>query len=431
MSKICGRIVTGILLSVFLIPSPAFPEMMTFTKEYAYQASDADSKLTSRAIALDQAKKLILQEIGVYVEGEFSDVSDENKSSVKEDITTITAGVATASLVDERWDGKNYWLKAEIKADPSEVAKAVKRLRNNRQKTRELAKSQIELESAKKKIGRLEEEMGDGNSSLQRMEKFERGADGLSANDWLQKGEAYESSNQPAEALFAYGRAIGLDPVFARAFNHRGKVYARLKKFQLASEDFDKAVKLDPQNPEFVVSRGELFASKGENQKSLDDFTVALKLNADKADYYTERGRLYLLEIGDANKALVDLEEAVKLDPGSARALYYRGRVFLSLGKNDKAIEDIGKAITINPSYEEARIVRGTENARAKNFFDALDDFNEIVRQNPGSKEGYYGLGLTYMSKGDDEIGVGYLKRSAHLGYDLAMKLLSERKIKW
>ncbi|TAN60228.1 hypothetical protein EPN18_09020 [bacterium] len=38
-----------------------------FIKEYTYQASEIDSKVTSRAIALEQAKRLVLEELGTYL----------------------------------------------------------------------------------------------------------------------------------------------------------------------------------------------------------------------------------------------------------------------------------------------------------------------------------------------------------------------------
>ena len=45
---------------VFLMLSvvPAVAEMKTFVKEYTYEASEADSKLSCRTIALEQVKRL-------------------------------------------------------------------------------------------------------------------------------------------------------------------------------------------------------------------------------------------------------------------------------------------------------------------------------------------------------------------------------------
>jgi hypothetical protein len=43
-------------------------EIKTFLKEYTYQASEMDSKVSCRAIALEQVKRLLLEELGTYLE---------------------------------------------------------------------------------------------------------------------------------------------------------------------------------------------------------------------------------------------------------------------------------------------------------------------------------------------------------------------------
>jgi hypothetical protein len=53
--------------SVFIPLS--FAEARTFTKEYAHRACDADSKITSRATDIDQAKKLLVEEKGADYAG--------------------------------------------------------------------------------------------------------------------------------------------------------------------------------------------------------------------------------------------------------------------------------------------------------------------------------------------------------------------------
>ncbi len=57
-----------LLFTSVFIPS-SFGEARTLTKEYAHRACDADSKITSRAIALDQAKKLLAEEKGADYAG--------------------------------------------------------------------------------------------------------------------------------------------------------------------------------------------------------------------------------------------------------------------------------------------------------------------------------------------------------------------------
>src|SRR5208283_3550834 len=110
------------ITAFLLIVSPVFAETVTFTKEYTYQASDFDSKASSRTIALEQVKRLLLEELGTYMEGQ---TEVKNMEMSKDKITALTAGVVQAEIIEEKWDGKTYWVRAVLKADSDEVAKSI------------------------------------------------------------------------------------------------------------------------------------------------------------------------------------------------------------------------------------------------------------------------------------------------------------------
>ena len=74
-----------LLVSLVNVPS-VYAKVMTFTKEYTYQASEADSKLTCRAIALEQVKRLLLEQLGTYLESQ-SEV--KNFQLTKDQIATL------------------------------------------------------------------------------------------------------------------------------------------------------------------------------------------------------------------------------------------------------------------------------------------------------------------------------------------------------
>jgi hypothetical protein len=75
------------LVAVFiLLTNLAYAKSVTFQREYTYQASEADSKLTCRAIALAQVKRLLLEV--------------KNYQLTKDEITTLTADYRVGNLVD-------------------------------------------------------------------------------------------------------------------------------------------------------------------------------------------------------------------------------------------------------------------------------------------------------------------------------------------
>lgn len=51
-------------IALFLFSSLAHAEVVTFVKEYIYQASEFDSKSSSRILSLEQVKRLLLEEMG-------------------------------------------------------------------------------------------------------------------------------------------------------------------------------------------------------------------------------------------------------------------------------------------------------------------------------------------------------------------------------
>ena len=114
---------------ISLLPHFAFAEIKTFVKEYTYRASDEDSRNSCRVIALREVKRLLLEELGTYLE---SQTEVKNFQMTKDQITTLTAGIVSAEVIDDTWDGKVYWLKAKIAANPQEVIKSIDNLRKDR-----------------------------------------------------------------------------------------------------------------------------------------------------------------------------------------------------------------------------------------------------------------------------------------------------------
>ncbi len=101
----------------------------TYFREYEYQASEADSKITARAIALQQVKQILLGELGTHVSALVQqNTSSDGRSLGSVQIETLSAGIVSVKILEEYWNGVTYLLKAQIKADPAEVLNAINRM---------------------------------------------------------------------------------------------------------------------------------------------------------------------------------------------------------------------------------------------------------------------------------------------------------------
>jgi hypothetical protein len=108
-------------------------------------------------MALEQVKRLLLEELGVFL---VSKTEVVNFALTKDQITTITAGIVSAEVLDERWDGHVYWLKAKIDADPYVVQQAIEVIRNDTKKTSELDAARKRIDALTKDLEAIKNDLG-------------------------------------------------------------------------------------------------------------------------------------------------------------------------------------------------------------------------------------------------------------------------------
>ena len=65
-----------IILIVLIETTIVFAQKKTFIREFKYNSSDMDSKISCRAIALNELRVLLLNEVGLYVESQQFKTSD-------------------------------------------------------------------------------------------------------------------------------------------------------------------------------------------------------------------------------------------------------------------------------------------------------------------------------------------------------------------
>src|SRR3990172_934574 len=264
-------------LALFLIlTSVASAENVIFIKEYTYMASDIDSKVSSRAIALEQVKRALLEQLGIYL---ISETEVKNYQLTKDQITTLTAGIVSAEVIEEKWDGRSYYLNAKIAADPKEVAKSVDALRKDVQKSKELADSKNKAEEAMREVERLKKELELVKTDAKKQRAYANAINDLTATDWYSKGFAFEQSNNFSDAIDAYTNAIKLNSQYADAFNSRGNAYADLGNMQPAIKDYDKAIELSPLDAKVYSNRGLAYSDLGNMQQAIKDYNKAIELN--------------------------------------------------------------------------------------------------------------------------------------------------------
>ena len=97
-----------ILISFCLIIIQLNAEL--FIREYTYDASELDNKQTARENALSQIKTLLIEEIGILVISELTNIESEIDGKYHEETIKntelISEGITKTEILEEKWDGK-------------------------------------------------------------------------------------------------------------------------------------------------------------------------------------------------------------------------------------------------------------------------------------------------------------------------------------
>ena len=101
----------------------------------------------------------------------------------------------------------------------------------------------------------------------------------------------------------------------------------------------------DPANAaDSYANRGRFYAAQNELDRALADLDEALRLNPRIADAQYNRGYCYALQ-GHYDKALAALDQSIRLDPaGAAESYHLRGRIYADMGEIDAAMEAFNAA---------------------------------------------------------------------------------------
>lgn len=160
-SKMKNGFILVILLSISMI---TFSQEKTFIREYYYKASETDSKVSSRQKALKEVKVELIEELGTYVESYVNyEITEENNKITRDfftnEIKTLSAGTTETKILEESWDGYEYYVKAEINADPEEVLKRINQTLSIRRTSVVIDSLELMLTSSQQEFGLQREEL--------------------------------------------------------------------------------------------------------------------------------------------------------------------------------------------------------------------------------------------------------------------------------
>jgi tetratricopeptide (TPR) repeat protein len=480
------------LCLLLLFFAPLHAQKKTFTREYTYQASEADSKLSSRAQATTEMRNILLREVGEFLQSEQTLREDETSREYSEKTEALTAGIVEMKTLDEQWNGVTYYIKAEMTVDPEDVNRRIAEARNDKQKMQELEASQKRIKDAEAEIARLKKELANAdnrnNAALKEAYQYQTGI--LAANEYITRGNIALSNRWKQEAIAEYDKAYAQMPDNEATHRFMGDIYMKLdnsraikcyEKYLGTNPDGEKLIFLgdvlcytyDEKKAESYYKRAESYYKNVimNDPNNADAYKKLVYISCNLEDYknaerYIQKtisidptynaGADYSL-MGDTynnlNRKIQCYQKAIDIDPNNAAEYYNNmGGAYDSNKDYKEAIRCYQKAIDIDPNYAMAYYNIGTLYVDYKEYYEytrsllkakwhlpkvkgylqkAIGYLQKAIAIDPNDASAYWNMGIAYDKLDNKQERINCSKKAARLGHEKAQVWLRDNGYSW
>ena len=244
------------------------------------------------------------------------------------------------------------------------------------------------------------------------------------------------------DARIAFEKAVALDPDFAMAYFHlayanhnlenieaRDTAIKRAKALSLRTtekerlyieSDYAYRIEKDrersdrilrqiadeyPKEKEAFASLGLSYSDKGASDKAIVELNKALELDPNYGEAHNLLAYAYV-RMGDYSKAVEHLKIYVSLSPGEANPLDSLAEAYFDMGRLDEAIANYKEALKINPAFESPYFCVGYIHAFKAEYAEAMTWIDKFIAAAPSPEHKRTG----YLWKGFCRFWLGSLK---------------------
>ena len=150
----------------------------------------------------------------------------------------------------------------------------------------------------------------------------------------------------------------GLDATLrAEVMAQAGQAWLQAGEPEKADGALSDAIVVRPRDPSIWIDRSVVRASVGDYDRAILDLAQALRIDPDRVEALTLRSAAYRLT-GRTDAALDDINAALARDPGNPEALLERGILREGNGDKDGARRDWIQVLTITPESPTGQAAR-------------------------------------------------------------------------
>lgn len=179
----------------------------------------------------------------------------------------------------------------------------------------------------------------------------------------LNRAALYLELGKDDLARIDYSLILDIEADNKEALLMRAYIYMQQRDYNFARADYERLLKLDPQSYNGRLGLATLEQKNGKYQEALAILNRMIGEKGSDSDSMAAPlyAVLYVARAGveqdmkHVDLAMIDLEEALRLDPSQTEAYLMRGQIYLSQKKKDLAKRDFEKAVSLGIPQADVR----------------------------------------------------------------------------
>jgi tetratricopeptide (TPR) repeat protein len=204
----------------------------------------------------------------------------------------------------------------------------------------------------------------------------------------LSLAQFYFGANKREELVTLLGQMKANLKEFPDAYFQSGDFYSRVSQFDEAIKQYEEGIQKDPSKRNTYLKREiEVYVREGKTDVAFKQNEVILKDDPKDPEARALKAT-FLLDRGDVNQAMTDLQSVVTAKPDNFVARFNLGRAHFARGEYEQARQEFDTAIQLRGDYLPARLAQ-TQVALIRGDNDAaLHSADEVLKISPGSVQG-------------------------------------------
>jgi len=245
---------------------------------------------------------------------------------------------------------------------------------------------------------------------------------------YLQSGDFYVRVNQFDTALKQYEEGIRRDSGRKNTYLKREiEVYIRQGNIATAQAKNELILHNDPKDPEARGLRATFMLDKGEVNEAMSDLQSVVIARPQNFVARFNLGRAEFAK-GEPERAFEEFQKCIELRPDYLPARYALTQVDIVRGNFDAAVHDADEILKIAPLSAQGRVMKAAALQRLNKYDDARKLLNEVLAQKPNQEETLLEIGVLDLNQKKTKDAMEHFRRAYEAAPNNIRGLLGESK---